>query len=246
MDITPPYGYGPIVPLDNAHRPAFERVVPTFFRTAQVLPVSVGEFEIAGRDLPIAFTQANTPASFLPVALCSFAPGENLFVEGTRWADGVYAPAYMRRWPFCMAAVRDAQGSEQNRVACIETAVLSQDAEPIADERGQPHALWREYEPLLLEYERDLARTEQFTKILADFKLLEGFTFEGSVEGHAPVRLEGLFRVNETALKTLNADALRMLLDRGAMRLIYAHLASLDRAGLLLQRHAVRHPRQAA
>ncbi|HEU4620737.1 MAG TPA: SapC family protein [Burkholderiaceae bacterium] len=240
MDINAPFGFGKIIPLTREHKLKFERAVPMFFRTAQLIPVSSGEFEVAGRDMPVVFASGGTAANVLPVAMCGFKTGENLFVEGDRWADGVYAPAYVRRWPFCMAAVRNEQGVEQDRIVCVEENVVSSEGEPVLEAEGKPSPLWSQYEPLVLEYERDLARTEQLCKLLVDLKLLEGFRLDAEIPGVGQIQVNGLFRVSEAQLKELPADQLRMLIERGGMRLIYAHLASLDRVQLLLNRLAQR------
>lgn len=242
MDITPPFGFSKIVPLDRQHRLKFERVVPASLRNAQMLPVSVGEFELAGRDMPVVFAPVgNNTNTFFPVALCGLLPADNLFVEGDRWDTTVYPAAYVRRWPFCMAAVRDPQGTEQQRIVCVEESVISPDGEALVDAQNEPTAFWKEYEPLVNEYERDLTRTEQLCKLLSDFKLLEGFRLNAEVTGLPKLEIGGLYRVSEKALVALPADQLRMFIERGAMRAIYAHIASLDRVSMLLSRHRARH-----
>ena len=108
MDIKPPYGYQEIVPLTKQHRVLLpgERELPVVFRKLTALPLSYTEFAVACRDYPIAFVGSETHQNFIAMAVLGMENQQNLFVTAEEgWEAGVYLPAYVRRYPFCMTRV---------------------------------------------------------------------------------------------------------------------------------------------
>lgn len=78
-------------------------------------------------------------------------------------------------------------------------------------------------ERLLAEYEADLDRTAQLCATLAGFQLFESFKLQ-MVE----TKLTGMYRVSEAKLRDLKAASHKLLMTRGFMGLVYAHLHSLQ------------------
>jgi len=68
------------------------------------MPLSLAEFGPASRDYPIVFVSADEGKTFNAVAVLGLQSMQNLFIltDGT-WDRRVYLPAYVRRYPFCMA-----------------------------------------------------------------------------------------------------------------------------------------------
>ena len=78
-----------------------------FARSLNSVPLLGSEFAVAARDFPIVFAGADTGHP-MPAALLGLARDENLFVDADgRWADGVYVPAFLRRYPFVIAEKAD-------------------------------------------------------------------------------------------------------------------------------------------
>jgi hypothetical protein len=238
MQISPPFGFQEIVPLHKSHavRLPGPGDLPGFAATTNAMPISYAEFAPASHDYPIVFVSSDEGKTFAPVAVTGLANGENLFVSASAWTDGVYVPAYVRRYPFCMARVTLDQQEQANRLICIEKAYIADDGEKMFDDKGEPTERWKGIEQLLREYEADLERTREMAAILADYQLFEPFTMQATPSGGAPMNLSGMYRVQESKLEFLNAAQHKNLYKKGLVGRIYAHLLSLGNFGRLLAR----------
>ncbi len=248
MQISPPFGYQKIVPFyrNTKIRLSAAGELPAFVQATNAVPVSYTEFAVACRDYPLAFVTTDDGKSFSPVAIIGIAGSENLFLQGAQWDKSVYLPAYIRRYPFCMARVT-LDGQEQaDRLVCVEEAFLSEAGETMFDAAGNPLPRWEATGKLLEEFERDLERTREMCGILADFGLLEPFTLQAVLDGAPPMNLGGMFRVDEKKLELLNAAQHKTLLRKGVMGRIYAHLISLENFARLLGRKAANNAAVAA
>lgn len=241
MDIKPPYGYHEIVPLTKAHRVLLpkERALPSTLRNLAALPLSFTEFAAAACDYPIAFISGDDGKSFIAMAVLGIENQQNLFVGAdAKWDSTVYLPAYVRRYPFCMTRVM-AHGTEQpERIACVEKRALNDKGEALYDAQGELLPLWKERSKLLFEFEADLARTEEMSRMLAGLGLFEAFTMQAMPKQGAPLALGGMHRVSEQKLNELPADKIKELAQSGVLARIYAHLVSLHNFARLLDRRA--------
>lgn len=213
-----------------------EGTVPPFFRTSNAIPVTFTEFPAACHHYPLAFVRTGNGADVMPVAVLGLKAGQNLFVstEGL-WQEGTYYPAYGRRHPFCMARVAGA--AEDQRLVCVERAALDKHhGTPLFDADGQPLPVWRRINSLLEEYEADLTRTRELCDIVARLHLLEPVVLQAVPKNQQPFHLDGMLRIAEHRLEALRAEDLRLLLRKGIMGRIHAHLLSLDHFGRLLDR----------
>ena len=244
MDIKPPFGYREIAPFSRTQKVRLLRPgeIPEFARGLNSIPISYTEFAHVVREYPIVFTAGQGGEVFAPVAVLGMTAGENLFNVGGAWAKNVYVPAYVRRFPFCMAKVTLDKVEQQNRLICIEKSHLDDKAgEAMFDAKGQPLDKWKELERLLSEYEVDLERSREMCGILADYGLLEPFTMQAKFNaGGDPLHLTGMHRVIENKIEHLNASQLKNLVKKGILSRVYAHLLSLDNFAKLLDRKAGR------
>jgi hypothetical protein len=246
MQIKPPFGYKDIAPLNRQQKVRLLRPgeIPEFARGLNSVPISYSEFALIEREYPIVFIPGQGPESFAAVAVLGMAQGENLFDQGGSWAKNIYVPAYVRRYPFCMAKVTLDKVEQQNRLICIEKSYVD-DArgEAMFDAKGQPLEKWKEIEKLLSEYEIDLERTREMCSILADYGLLEPFTMQAKFaqeKGGDAFHLTGMHRVAEGKIEHLNASQLKNLVRKGILSRVYAHILSLDNFAKLLDRKAAR------
>ena len=244
MDIQPPFGYKEIAPLNRNQKVRLLRPgeLPEFARKLNAIPISYTEFAPASREYPVIFTAVAENQTYAPVAALGLAAGENLYDNGGAWASGVYVPAYVRRFPFCMAKVTLDKVEQQNRLICVEKAHLDEAAgEAMFDAKGQPTERWKDIERLLSEYEADLERSREMCGILADYGLLEPFTMQAKLnKGGDPLAMTGMFRVAEAKIEHLNTSQLKNLVKKGILSRIYAHLLSLDNFARLLDRKAAK------
>jgi hypothetical protein len=241
MHINPPFGYRAIVPLQKTAGVALPLpgTLPDFCAQTNAMPVSYTEFAPAARDFPIVFASSDQGKSYSAVAVLGLTQDENLFVRNGAWEQGVYVPAYVRRYPFCMARVTIGNTAQENRLICVEKAFLSDAGEKMFDAEGKPTQRWSQIEQLLREYEADLERTRELCSILADYDLFEPFTMQATpASGAQPLNLAGMFRVREGKLEHLNAAQHKNLFKKGIVGRVYAHLLSLENFGKLLARRA--------
>src|SRR5205807_6362090 len=234
MQIAPPFGYKEVVPFlkNQKVRLLAPGEVPEFAQRGNAIPISLSEFQPVAREYPIVFTASDNAQSFAPVAVLGLGAGENVFYENGRWANGVYIPAYARRYPFCMAKLNVNRVEQKDRLICIEKTHIDEHGEQMFDPQGQPNAKWKDLERLLGEYEADLERSREMCSILSDYGLFEPFTMQAT----------GMFRVVEKNLENLNAAQLKNLMRKGILPRIYIHLLSLENFGRLLDRKASRKP----
>jgi hypothetical protein len=239
MDIKPPYGYQEIVPLTRKHRVLLPeaRKLPLVFRGITALPLSFTEFAAACRDYPIAFVSSNGGKSFVAMAVLGLESQQNLFVAADGgWDAGVYLPAYVRRYPFCMTRIT-VNGQEQaERVACVEKRAINERGEALHDAKGEALPVWEARKKLLFEYEADLVRSDEMTRTLAELGLLETFSMQAIPNEGAPLAMTGMYRVAEQKLAALAPEKLRELAQQGILARVYAHLISLNNFGRLLDR----------
>lgn len=244
MQIAPPFGYNEVVPFlkNQKVRLLAPAEVPQFAQRGNALPISHTEFPPASRDYPIVFTSGDGKTAFAPVAVLGLSAGENLFCADGRWAPGVYVPAYVRRYPFCMAKVNVNNVEQKDRLICIEKSRLAEDGEAMFDEQGTPSQKWKDLERLLAEYEADLERSREMCAILADYGLLEPFTMQATpkAQGAKPLQITGMFRVAEKRIEDLNSAQLKNLVRKGILPRVYIHLLSLENFARLLDRKAAR------
>jgi SapC len=244
MDITPPFGYKDIAPLGRTQKVRLlaPGELPEFARNLNSIPISYTEFAPIAREYPIIFSSSGNGQNYSPVAVLGMAAAENLYNAGGKWASNVYVPAYVRRFPFCMAKVTLNKVEQQSRLICVEKSYVDEKSgESMFDAKGQPLPKWKEIEALLAEYEVDLERSREMCGILADYGLLEPFTMQAKFNaGGDPLNLTGMHRVVESRIEHLNASQLKNLVKKGILSRIYAHLLSLDNFAKLLDRKAVK------
>jgi hypothetical protein len=244
MEIKPPFGYKEIAPLSRSQKVRLLRPgeIPEFARSLNSIPISYSEFASVAREYAIVFIAGQGTDAFAPVAVLGMTTGENLFNAGGAWAPNVYVPAYVRRFPFCMAKVTLDKVEQQNRLICVEKSSIDDQAgEAMFDAKGQPLAKWKEIERLLAEYEVDLERSREMCGILADYGLLEPFTMQAKfAKGGDALHLTGMHRVAEGKIEHLNASQLKNLVRKGILSRVYAHLLSLENFARLLDRRATR------
>ena len=246
MNITPPFGYKDIVPLSRTQKVRLLKPgeIPDFARGSNSIPISYSEFALVQRDYPIVFLSGEGKGNYVAAAALGMAAGEDLFNVGGAWAANVYVPAYVRRYPFCMAKVTLDKVPQQNRLICVEKSYQDDAAgEAMFDPKGQPVGKWKDIERLLTEYETDLERSRGMCSILADYGLLEPFTMQAKFakeKGGNAFHVTGMHRVAEARIEHLNAAQLKNLVKKGILSRVYAHLLSLDNFNKLLDRKATK------
>jgi hypothetical protein len=225
-----PLLYQGLEPLNrNSHGNFKVRRMTGLERVASVhaIPVTVDEFSMGQRHYPIVFSTGDSP---VPLALMGLHEGSNTFFDEkgvTREAD-VYVPAYLRRYPFLLARLREDSD---------ELSLCFDPTSGAVGEFDEGEALFTGDEPseatkAILQFCEQFEQAGQRTQAFMEELKQGGLLMEGEVaiqpEGaEQPFIYRGFQMVDEEKFRNLRGDELRKLNQNGALPLIMAHLFSL-------------------
>ncbi|OGA52895.1 MAG: hypothetical protein A3G25_04205 [Betaproteobacteria bacterium RIFCSPLOWO2_12_FULL_63_13] len=238
LNITPPYGYDEITPLQKSHRVLLQPgKTPGFCRTINALAVSYSEFAAASRHYPIVFISGDGGSTFVPAVVLGLASRQNLFVtfQG-EWDPSCYVPAYVRRYPFCISKLYVKGLPRGERMVCVAKANVNEDGAALFDASGSPTREWAPIEQLLNEYEADLDLTARMCATFARLGLFSPFQFQVIEPASPQPKLDGMYRIDQAKLLALKPLSMKVLVTQGFMGHIYAHFHSLDNFAQLYRR----------
>ncbi|MCD2322721.1 SapC family protein [Sphingomonas sp. IC-56] len=226
-----PLFYNQLEPLSSqAHGDYRVRVADKapFLATQHAVPVTVEEFPLVQRYMPIVFSVGDDP---VPLALMGLNEGVNTFFdeEGKLVDPNFYVPAYIRRYPYLLARLRP----ESDELSlCFDptadTIGQFEDGEPLFVD-GQPSEFTKGILQFNEQFEQAGARTSMFMKDLKDMGLLMDGEVSIQPDGAAqPFIYRGFLMVDEGKLNEMRGDQLRKIVQNGMLPLIYAHLFSLS------------------
>jgi len=237
--LTPPPGYRSVVIFDKEkHKGLAVKPAVPFGARLNAIFVTATEFALASRDYPLIFIKEPATTEFVPMALTGLASNQNLFVDNQgQWAKHVYVPAYVRRYPFCVAQGKQTDGSTQAVICVDETALESSDT-PLFDNQARATSAWQKIDKFISDMEAARLQTERLTRALDDLDLLESFEAQAVLNDGGQFHLTSMYRVSEKKLNVLPGDVLQELMKQGSMGQIYMHIASLNNFRRLVDRTA--------
>lgn len=240
LKLQSPRGYGPVVPLEPKRHGGMGLRPGLDHRWAQglnALPISASEFFKSGLDYPIAFVRQEHNGEFTPVIATGLREGQNLYIGADgHWRAQTYVPAYVRRYPFCIAPVPGKEkGSTARPLVCVqEDQLVADSTRPLFDRNGAATPAWKPLLELLEAVEGAHQQTRVLCRRLEALGLLIPFEAVATPRQGEPLRLHGLFRVDEQKLAEVPGRDLRTMMRKGELRAVYAHLNSLENFGRLL------------
>lgn len=188
-----------------------------------VATLVVQEMPSAVLAMPVAFIQQED--EFILVAVQGLQPGQNLYIaEDGRWRAG-YIPAAYRAYPF---AVAKTENSEQ--VLCFdqESNLLSKtDGEPFYGSDGALSDSVKKIADFLGQVVQNKILTTNVCSLLQKYNLIQPWQITLKQES-GEKKLNGLFRIDEQALRKLTAESLKELSDAGALSIAYLQLVSMN------------------
>ncbi len=205
-----------------------------FAGKTNAVPIASTEFPEAARDYPIVFV-GEEGGNFGVAALVGLRDRENLLVdEQGRWADGVYVPAFARRYPFVLARTDESE----TLTVCIDEVYpgLSADAgEALFDEQGAESPYLQRALEFLRLFHDEAQRTSTFANRLKALGLLvpKVINLERNGERYT---LQGLWMVDPEKLAGIDDERALELFRSGYLNWIHAHLQSMGSLPRLLQR----------
>ena len=192
------------------------------------IPVTVDEFPLVQRHMPIVFSIGDDS---VPLALMGLNEGVNVFIgdDGKLLEPSVYVPAYIRRYPYMLARLRP---DAQELSLCFDPTADSigpfEDGERLF-ENGEPTELTKAVLAFNETFEQAGARTQGFMAELRQMELLMDGEVSIQPEGaDQPFIYRGFQMINEEKLNDLRGDQLRKMMKSGMLPLIHAHLFSLS------------------
>ncbi|WNO53195.1 SapC family protein [Stakelama saccharophila] len=198
-----------------------------FLNGVHAVPVTVEEFPMVQRRMPIVFSVGEDA---VPLALMGLNEGVNLFVndDGSFVDDEIYLPAYVRRYPFLLARLRpDSDELSLCFDPSVDTIGKFDEGEALFTD-GQPSEFTKSILQFAEQFEQAGQRTGQFVKELRDMELLMDGEVSIQPDGAPqPFVYRGFQMVDEKKLNDLRGDQLRKIMQNGMLPLIHAHLMSL-------------------
>ncbi|MFC7379185.1 SapC family protein [Brevundimonas sp. GCM10030266] len=195
------------------------------------VPVVVGELAAAARCYPIVFAGGDGQ----PVAVLGLEQ-RNLFVAEGRWAEGVYAPAYVRRYPFGFIRTVNPDGFALAIDAGSERVLREGEGGVALFEDGQPSALTKQALQFCDAFQADAAATRAFAEALTASGLLIDRRADATLPDGRKLGLDGFRIVDAEKFAALPDETVVDWHRKGWLALVHFHLASLERFSVLLDR----------
>ena len=225
-----PLFYNQLEPLSSQAHADFRirvRDKAPFLASQHAVPVTVEEFPLVQRYMPIVFSVGDDP---VPLALMGLNEGVNTFFddEGGLIDPNFYVPAYIRRYPYLLARLRpDTDELSLCFDPSSDTVGAFEEGEKLF-ENGEPTETTKNILQFNEQFEQAGARTAMFMKDLKELSLLIDGEVTIQQEGHEqPFVYRGFMMIDENKLNELRGDQLRKIVQNGMLPLIYAHLFSL-------------------
>lgn len=195
------------------------------------------EFRRLACEYPIFFRFDGESRSFSALALFGFEGGENLFLEGGRWA-AASRPFAMAVQPFLVGRPQAGRGAGQVHIDMAHPRVTMAGGEGVRvfDDAGQPSPWLEEVAGMLGALDEGYRASGDFHAALDRHELLEPFSMDVTLDNGASHRLVGYHLINEERLRALDPAALGELQAAGYLEPIFMALASLGNLGKLVRR----------
>lgn len=208
-------------------------------------PLVVAEFSKACMAFPIAFLKVAD--GYSPVAVLGLMKGKNLFVStGGQWIGG-YVPAAYRGYPFRLGVTKDNQ-----RLLCVDegsglvvgledpSLTSGVKSELFFDDTGAPSEAIKNVIGFLSQVDNNRDATSTVCDLFEVHKLIVPWPITlKSPDGERAV--EGLFKIDEEALRSLKAKAVTALHKENALLPAYCQILSMQTfplLGRLIEAHA--------
>ena len=215
--------YENVVPLNRErHRGLRLKPVPgdfTFTRQTPFVPMAGSEFFPAAKHYPVLFSGTEYAWHSL------FA--RNLFVDADgAWAQDVYVPAFVRRYPFVLAG---GQGSDEFTVCVDDTwkGFNDSEGEALFTEEGEQTDYLKRVLDFVQRYHAEMQRTQAFIARLRELELLTRRDLQITDEQGGSLLLKDFQVVDEERFSKLDDEVIVAFHKAGWLPWVYAHLLSL-------------------
>ncbi|EAQ05384.1 SAPC family protein [Yoonia vestfoldensis SKA53] len=174
--------------------------------------------------LPIAFIQQKD--AFVPHAVQGLEQGRNLFVVNGKWV-APYTPAVYRGYPF---AVTEGEDDQLHLCIDMDSGLVGAGEgfdQPFFDDAGEAAQPVKDALNFLQQIHRNRAVTKRVCAALAAEDLFQPWPLKvQTADGER--NIEGLFRIDEARLNSLDPDALHRVHAAGGLPVAYCQLLSMS------------------
>lgn len=196
------------------------------------------EFRQAASCYPIFFRRTSRENQFEAVALFGFAADENLFIGDQRQED-IYTPLSVARIPFAIGYTQNSDTGQREPVIHVNMdhpRVSSREGSAVFLEHGGNSPYLEQINSILAELMNGVTVCKRFTDILQAEDLLEPFVLKITLDNGQQIEMGGFYTINETVLRSLNAEQLARLHNQNFLELIYMSIASLTNVKKLISK----------
>lgn len=193
------------------------------------VPLTGIEFFEASRDMPVVFG-CDEKNNYFPLALLSLMEsGHKHINEKGEWVDS-YIPAFVRRYPFVL--------TDEGTVCFDKKAgrFNEEKGDALFNEEGENSEVLNNIINFLNNYDQQYKLTQKYCEALKKAELLKPFNLQILVEQDRPLRMEGLYVVDEQKLMEIEESELVSWFRSGWLAWTYAHLHSLGALERLAKR----------
>ncbi len=191
--------------------------------------VVVRELPLLAVHYPILFSKDSETGAFFCGAMLGFDPGENLFLNEHGEGQDSYRPLNLQRGPFYTADSSLAIDLDNPRVNRTE-------GQPLFSEEGEATPYLESVAALFRELRPGLEMTKAFIDTLNGLSLIEPIDISLSFDDGDSRELQGLYTINQDALRDLADGNVVDLFRRGYLQLAYLMIASLKQIPVLAQK----------
>ena len=194
-----------------------------FTNGVNAVPVNMIEMPQICHTYPIAFSPDE---SATPVAILGLRDSENLFLdEKGQWEDGVYIPAYIRRYPFIFSELP----GQDKLTLCIDlNDKVTEDGgdQTFFDKEGKATTLANNALEFCKSYHAAAQQTLEFTQALAKSGLLIDRAAQINIAGNKRINFSGFRVIDEAKLADMKEKDFLEWRKKGWLPFLYAHLFS--------------------
>jgi len=197
-----------------------EDLVEASAANQHLIPIVVSEFRKAATQYPIVFAKNPDTGRFGSYVLNGLNIAENLFWSGTQM-DVAYVPLNVRRQPFYVGTANE---------LCVDLDSPCLDGtggKGIVNPDGSDSLYLTEILSVLNQLVAGQKTTERFIATALSLDLLAPLMLDIVLEDKTPLKVQGIYGVDEEKLRQLDGEEISRLWKSGWLDLIYSVLISM-------------------
>ena len=223
----------------EAHAGLGIKVVPKPFEFAagiKAVPIVASEFASAQKHYPIVFSSMENP---MPLAFVGILEEKNLFVTSAgKWDLHAYVPAYLRCYPFALAA---AEGQDQSAVVIdVGSSRVGQAPDLPFFKAGAVTAETTNMIDFCSQFAREMSITTAFCQRLKALDLLAQQTATNTAaDGKTETTVAQFITLDMQKVNNLPPAVLQELLQNAYLSAIFAQAFSMENWTHLINRRLI-------